>query len=222
MANQTGQDGKEIALEERAQTGERLFSPSVAKNRAPILAVFRDLMKGATSILEIGSGTGEHGAFISSALPHLRWQPSDPDPVSRNSISAWAETVSENRMANPLDLRADEDGWWTHPDIPNCDGVTSINMIHISPYTATEGLFQGAAALLNPGQKLFLYGPFKRRGQAVESNLRFDADLTRRDPSWGVRDLDDQLQPLGARFALHLDQIVEMPGNNLSVTFEKG
>lgn len=221
--NHTGPDGKEIALEPRAAAGAKLHSPSVARNKDPILEAFRTLMPNTGTIVEVGSGTGEHGAFLTQNLEGLRWHPSDPDGTSRVSVDAWAAEVSGGRMARALDLSADAPGWWGHHDLPSdVQGVVSINMIHISPLAAAEGVFEGAAALLRPGGRLFLYGPFKRGGVTAESNERFDADLKRRDPSWGVRDLDDHLQPLAARLALHLSAVQEMPANNLSVVFEKG
>lgn len=220
--NQRNEDGREIALEPRLATGGKLYSPSAARNREGIVNAFRAMMPTSGRIVELGSGTGEHGAAIASALPDIIWQPSDPDSTSRESIAAHAADVPDGRMAGPIDLDATAPAWWQSVKSPEVAGIVSINMIHIAPYAAVEGLFEGAAALLPTGGRLFLYGPFSRRGEMVDSNRRFDADLKRRDPGWGVRDLDDQLQPLGARFALHLGDIREMAANNLSVVFEKG
>lgn len=220
--HQTGADDREIALEARDAAGAKLFSPSVARNREAIVTAFAALMPAEGTILELGSGTGEHAAAIAGARPGLTWQPSDPDPASRASIFGHGAAVPEDRVRPPLDLDATAPGWWTAAGVPSSvDGVVSINMIHIAPFAAAEGLFEGAAALLPPRGRLFLYGPFSRRGAMAESNGRFDQDLKRRDPSWGVRDLDDRLQPLGARFALALGDVREMPANNLSVVFEK-
>ncbi|MEM6650882.1 MAG: DUF938 domain-containing protein [Pseudomonadota bacterium] len=219
--NQRGEDGQEIALEPRAKAGTKLYSPSVARNKTPILEIFRQTMPEDAKVLEVASGTGEHGAYLTTHLPQLAWQPSDPDPVSRASFAAWAETIGGGRMAPPLNLSTMTGRWWGGEDLASVNAVVSINMIHIAPWAATEGLFRGAGALLSFGDRLFLYGPFKRRGQTADSNLRFDVDLKRRDPAWGVRDLDDHVQPLGARFAFYLKEVVEMPANNLCVIFEK-
>ncbi|ADM09615.1 hypothetical protein PB2503_07799 [Parvularcula bermudensis HTCC2503] len=218
--HQRGPDGKEIALEARSQRAGKLVSPSVARNKEPIAAAFADTMPQAGHILEIGSGTGEHGMTLTARFPDLIWQPSDPDDNHRHSIDAYAADTPRLLSSLPLDVT--DDGWWQAAPLSAYDGVVSINMIHIAPFAAAEGVFRGAAALLSPGCKLFLYGPFSRRGEMADSNRRFDADLKRRDPAWGVRDLDDQVQPLGARFALHLSTVTEMPANNLSVVFEKG
>jgi hypothetical protein len=212
---------KEIALEQRKAEAERLYSPSAARNKDPIAQVFGRTMPKEGLILEIASGTGEHGAHLCAAFPSLRWQPSDPDPASRASQAGWAQTVPDGRMRQPLALDVTEPGWWEALSEPP-SGMVCINMIHIAPPAAMEGLFTGAGALLAPGQRLFLYGPFSRRGAMAPGNQSFDASLKSRDPSWGVRDLDDQVQPLAARFALHLQEVAEMPANNLSVVFEKG
>ena len=87
-------------------------------------------------------------------------------------------------------------------------------MIHIAPWAAAEGLMAGAGRLLPPGAPLFLYGPYKRDGRhTAPSNAAFDADLRRRDPAWGVRDLDDVAR-LADAHGLGLAEIVEMPANN--------
>lgn len=221
-SNATGPGGTEIALEARDTIGTRMFSPSVARNKGPILEAWRALMPHDGHILEVGAGTGEHGATLAAAHPQLRWQPSDPDPNSRESIAAWAQTVPDGRMMGPLPLAVDQPDWWRAAAIPA--GITtmvSINMIHIAPWAAAEGLFSGAAALLPPGGNLFLYGPFKRCGITAPSNERFDADLKRRNPSWGVRDLDDALIPLARGHDLSLGPVRDMPANNLCAIFQK-
>ena len=219
--NQTGKDGKEIALEPRDHVEGRLFSPSVARNRDPIREAFSRVMPDAGHILEVGSGTGEHAAHICGARPLLRWQPTDPDDASRQSIASWAQTVRSGQMAAPLDLRTDEETWWVRCPNPRPDGIVSINMIHIAPWAATLGLFAGAGELLSRGKRLFLYGPFKRNGTTAESNERFDADLKRRNADWGVRDLDLDLAPLAERHGLVLESVTDMPANNLTVVFER-
>lgn len=222
--NQRGQDGREIALEARAEMAGKLHSPSVARNTGPIRAAFSAMMPTKGTILEIGAGTGEHGHALTKAHPSLFWQPVEPDPASRRSIAAWAADGLNGRMHSPIAAHLETDGP-SDPSVLSAHtyvGVVCINVLHIAPWSAAEGLFRTAAQALGPEGRLFLYGPFSRRGEMAEGNQRFDADLKRRDPAWGVRDLDDQLQPLGARHGFHLVAVQEMPANNLSVAFEKG
>ena len=220
--NQRGRDGNEIALEARATKGAQLFSPSVGRNKDVILDAFQAMIPHDSVVLEIGSGSGEHGFHFCSHMTQLRWHPSDPDPTSRDSIGAWADALGDGRIASPLDIRTDGHEWWQHADIPDeLSAIVSINMIHIAPWAAVEGLFVGAGSILPTRGKLFFYGPFMRQGEAAESNLRFDADLKRRNADWGVRDLDAQLIPIAKPAGLNLSEIRDMPNNNLCVVFEK-
>ena len=216
-----GPDETPVALEERSREADRLHSPSVARNSEPIRAVYERTMPVEGLVLEIASGTGQHAAALCTAFPALRWQPSDIDPASLRSIAAWADRGGGERVAPPLELDVTAPGWWQAvPAAP--EGIVCINMIHIAPRSAAEGLFRGAGALLRPGSRLFLYGPFSRRGAMAPSNARFSESLRSRDPAWGVRDLDDYIQPLAAQFGLALEAVSEMPANNLAVIFEKG
>lgn len=207
-----------IALEERASEERRLFSPSAARNRDAIRDAFLTTMPHTGVILEIGSGTGEHAVHIAAAAPELRWLPGDPDAASRASIAAWTEHLRLTNVAAPhaLDVTAPE---WD-AGIERIDGAVSINMIHIAPFAAAQGFIAGAARLLRSGGKLFLYGPFARNGaHTAPSNAEFDASLKARNPDWGVRDLDREIEPLAFAAGFALETVIEMPANNLSVVF---
>lgn len=211
---------KEIALEERGREERRLFSPSVARNRDVIRDAFLKTMPGAGDILEIGSGTGEHAVHIAAAAPDLRWRPGDPDAASRASIAAWTEHLGLANVAAPHAIDVTAPGW--DQGLAPVDGAVSINMIHIAPFEAARGLVAGAARLLRPGGKLFLYGPFARNGaHTAPSNADFDASLKSRDARWGVRDLDLEILPLAVAAGLALDAVIDMPANNLSVVFRR-
>ncbi|HUS97619.1 MAG TPA: DUF938 domain-containing protein [Hyphomicrobiaceae bacterium] len=194
----------------------RLVAPSVARNREPIFDVLSQHLPGQGCVLEIASGSGEHVAFFGEASdPGLVFQPSDPDASARASIDAWVKARGVRNVRPAILLDAASDAW---PD-QMFDAVICINMIHISPFAATRGLIQGAARVLRPGGKLFLYGPFQRRGlPTAPSNMRFDEDLRRRNPEWGLRVLEEVADlAVGAGFSLSV--IEEMPANNLAVVF---
>jgi hypothetical protein len=196
---------------------DRRSAPATLRNRDPILGVLRPALPETGLVLEIASGTGEHTMHFAAAMPALRWQPSDPSPDARASIAAWANAAGLANVLPPLDLDAASEAW----PIARADAVLCINMIHISPWEATEGLMGGAARVLAPGQPLYLYGPYRRPGRAIEpSNAAFDADLRRRDPRWGLRDLDVVMACAEAN-GLLFDRVIEMPANNLSVIFRK-
>ena len=172
-------------------------------------------------VLEVASGTGEHGAFLTDELTGLEWTYSDVDEDSRVSQAAWVAAATHDRLHGPLLLDASLADWGAAEAERPWDAVVSINMVHIAPMAAVEGLFAGAGRLLKPGGRLFLYGPFGRDGIMAPSNARFSEDLKQRDMEWGVRDLDMELLPLASLADLILQEIIEMPANNLAVVFER-
>ena len=199
----------------------RRFAPATARNREPIGEVLARVAPPRARVLEIASGTGEHAVFLAERLSVASWQPTDPDAPSRASIDAWRAAASEAvrdrlRPAEALDVHASP---WP-PFAHDVDLVVCINMVHISPWTATAALMRGAAETLARGGVLYLYGPYRRGGaHTSESNAAFDASLRARDASWGVRDLEAVVSEAERRgFALHPDEgVVAMPANNLSV-----
>ncbi len=192
-------------------------SPAVARNRDPILAVLRRVLPAQGTVLEIASGTGEHAAYFAAALPHITWQPTDPDAEARGSIAAHRAAAQLPNLKAPLALDACAPSW----PVARAEAVVSINMIHIAPWAAAEGLMASAGRLLAPGGVLYLYGPFKENGQhTAPSNAAFDASLRARDPQWGVRDRDE-VAALAQRSGLALVERVAMPANNLSLVFHR-
>lgn len=211
-----------VAMETRdADSDGRRQSPSVARNRDPILTVFREHVCTAGHVLEIASGTGEHGAYLTDALEGLHWTYSDIDAESRSSQAAWKAASGHGRLDGPFVVDASEADWGEVERPGHWGAIVSINMIHIAPFEAALGLVSGAGRLLKPDGKLFLYGPFARNGKIAPSNAAFDENLQSRDSAWGVRDLDRQIIPLVEEVGLTLKKIVEMPANNLSVVFER-
>jgi hypothetical protein len=198
-------------------TDHRQHAPAAARNRDPILAVLREVLPGAGTMLEIASGSGEHILHFARALPGLTFQPSDPNPEARRSIAAWAAAEGLANLRPPLALDAGSPPW----PVAAADAVLCINMIHISPWAATEGLMRGAAAILPPGAPLYLYGPYRRAGVATApSNEDFDRSLRERDPAWGLRDLE-AVAALAAAAGFSAPAVTEMPANNLSVVFRR-
>jgi SAM-dependent methyltransferase len=194
---------------------QRRFAPAIQRNRDPILAGLRPLLPAAGRVLEIASGSGEHIVHFAGHWPALEWQPSDPSPEARGSITAWSAGLGN--ILSPIALDAAQDHW----PIERADAVLCINMIHISPWEATIGLMRGAGRILPAGGPLFLYGPYRRAGRPLEpGNAAFDEDLRARDPRWGLRDLDAVIA-CAAGHGLRFEQTIEMPANNLSVVFRK-
>ena len=207
-----------IHLEERAQDGARKFSPTAARNRAPIAEVLSPLLIENARVLEIASGTGEHALHMCRRRPDIFWQPSDPDASSRASQDDWAQDSGGN-MAASLNIDVTAKGW--EAKIPSFDLMYCANMIHIAPWAAAKGLAAGAKNILGQNQLLVLYGPFKQGKETAPSNLEFDKSLKSRNPEWGVRDLSD----VKHIFELHGFNIIQqtaMPKNNLILVFKRG
>ena len=191
-------------------------APATLRNREPILAVLREILPDRGTVLEVASGTGEHVRFFAEALPHLDWQPSDPDADARASIAAWCADLPNIRPPLALDAAA--------PDWPLAlaDALLCINMVHISPWAATLGLFAGAARILSEGAPLYLYGPYRRDDvPTAPSNEAFDQSLKDRNPAWGLRRLED-VRDVAQAAGFDCDRLIEMPANNLSLLFRRG
>jgi SAM-dependent methyltransferase len=192
-------------------------APAAARNREPILRVLRDCLPRPALVLEIASGTGEHAVWFSGALPELTWQPTDLDPEALRSIAAWRDLSGPPNLLPPLRLDAAADTW----PVARSDAVVAINMAHIAPWTATQGLIAGAARVLTQDGLFYLYGPFREAGVHTSAgNAAFDADLRARDPSWGIRDLD-AIAALAGRHGFVGPERIAMPANNLSVVFRR-
>jgi hypothetical protein len=195
----------------------RRFAPATLRNRDAILAQLPIALPTSGLILEVASGTGEHAAHFAQHLPHLEWQPSDPSPGARLSIAAWLAAEGLSNVRPPLDIDAAAEAW----PIDHAAAVLCINMIHISPWASTVGLLRGASRILPSGAPLILYGPYRRAGRPLEpGNEAFDYDLRARDPSWGLRLLDD-VANCAADHGFQLDHVIDMPANNLTVIFRR-
>jgi SAM-dependent methyltransferase len=194
-------------------TDPRLSSPAVFRNRGPILDILREVLPAQGIILEVASGSGEHITYLAERLPALEWQPSDPSPAARASIAAWTAAEGLTNVRPPLDLDASALPW----PVSAADAILAINMVHISPWAATQGLLREAARLLPLGGLLYLYGPFIEAGKALApSNAAFDADLRDRNVAWGLRDLAT-VQAEAAKSGMKIEAVLPMPANNLSV-----
>lgn len=196
-----------------AMEDARLCSPSVERNRGPILDALRRVLPQRGTLLEAASGSGEHALALARAFPGLTVQPSDPDPAARTSVDAWCAGLPNVRPALALDAA----GEW--PDM-QADAVLCINMVHISPWPATLGLLAGAARVLRPGGVLVLYGAYWQDGVARgPGNIAFDADLRERNPAWGIRRLEDMA---AAARGFAAPEVTPMPADNLLLVLRRG
>ena len=196
----------------------RLYFLHVARNREPILEVLQRVLPREGLVLEVASGGGEHAAYFAENLPGLLWQPTDANSQMFESIAAHRAAAGVANLLAPLHLDVTSDRW----PVESADALVCCNMIHISPWAATEGLIAGAGRTLARGGLLYLYGPYKIDGQhTAPSNQDFDTRLRAQNLLWGVRDLAE-VSSLAKHHGFAPAETVPMPANNLSVIFRRG
>jgi len=194
------------------------FSPSCERNKDFILSVLKEVLPGSGTVLEVGSGTGQHAAYFATHLPHLVWQATE---LSENfpSIRAWAAEAGLHNgpAALELDLLASADHW----PIASVAAMVCINTLHIVAWKGVENLFAGAGRVLSPGGVLVVYGAYRYATRPLEpSNEKFDQWLQARDPGSGVRDFE-AVNALAQRNGLVLAGDRAMPGNNRCIWWIK-
>lgn len=199
----------------------RQYATATQRNRQPILDILLKVLSPQGNILEIASGTGEHGIFFAPYLSPRQWIPSEPNPLLRDSICAWQDKFPAENIQPPLDIDARNNRWSIEDQETKIEAIVNINMIHIAPWDACLGLMAGAGRILPSGGILYLYGPFKRNGKhTAPSNQAFDQSLRANNPEWGVRDLTEVTQ-IAEKQGLELAEIISMPANNFSVIWRK-
>jgi SAM-dependent methyltransferase len=198
-----------------AQSDPRLYAPAFTRNGDPIREALHGIFPQTGEVLEIASGSGEHIVHIARAFDHLMFQPTDNDPAAVASIDAWALRSKLQNIRPALRLDAANIPW----PIAQADAILCINMVHISPWAATLGVFANASRILPEGGTLIFYGPFDRsRIPLAPSNAAFDADLRARNAAWGIRCLGS-LTALATGFLP--PQVIEMPANNIIAAYRR-
>jgi cyclopropane fatty-acyl-phospholipid synthase-like methyltransferase len=192
------------------------FAESSAENREPILAVLREVFADRCRVLEIGSGTGQHAVYFGAELPHLTWQTGDL-PQHHAGIRLWLAEAALPNVLPPIVLDVNRSDW--HDG--RYDAVFSANTLHIIGWPEVEKFFAGVGAVLEPGGKLAVYGPFNYNGRFTsESNARFDQWLKGRDPASGVRDFE-AVDALARAQGLVLLRDFAMPVNNRTLVWQR-
>jgi cyclopropane fatty-acyl-phospholipid synthase-like methyltransferase len=184
------------------------FADSCIQNREPILHILQQYVEGRESVLEIGSGTGQHAVYFAEAFPQLVWQTSD---LAENhvGIQAWIDDSQSPNVLPPILL--DCQGEW--PD-QQFDLLYTANTVHIMSQQAVESMFKSIVNCMHQASILLIYGPFNYQGQYTsESNARFDSWLKQRDPLSGIKNFE-WVQDIAAKSGLECIQDHAMPANN--------
>lgn len=194
------------------------YSPSCERNKDLILPVLKEVLPKSGTVLEVGSGTGQHAAYFADGFPQLVWQPTE---LAENipSIQAWVAEAGLPNLCAPLelDLLAGPERW----PVTSAAAVVCINTVHIVAWQGVENLFAGASRVLAPGGAMYVYGAYRYTARPLEpSNENFDQWLKARDPVSGVRDFE-AVNALAHQNDLVLAGDRAMPGNNRSIWWIK-
>ena len=192
------------------------YSRAAENNRVPIADVMGKHLPPDASVLEIGSGAGQHALHMSHTFPGITWLPSEREgvvPILRANLALY----ESKNIQPPLVLDLADFAWSGDP----VDAVYAANVMHIVSESLGERLVQLAAEALKPSGLLMLYGPYKYTGQfTTESNAAFDQWLKNRDPASGVRDFEAVIATAQCS-GLTLTQDYAMPANNQMLILER-
>ena len=185
------------------------YSQASENNKDHILLVLKSAFKDAKSVLEVGSGTGQHAVHFAANLPHLLWQPTDME-VNISGIKLWLDEASLTNLNDPITLDVNNLPW----QLGNFDAIYTANTLHIMGTSEIENFFQGISKTLNCGGTLCIYGPFNYGGNYTSpSNQRFDGWLKKNNPESAIRDFE-WVNSLASNIGLSLVHDHEMPANN--------
>ncbi len=203
--------------------GQKLYSAACERNKEPILAALKPLMANTKSVLEIGSGSGQHAVFFGENLPHLTWYTADI-PINHDSIRAWIAEAGLDNVRPPIELNVD-DAPWSLQDVGmpvgQVDAIYTSNTLHIVSWPQVVRFFGGLGKLLHDGGQLCVYGPFKYAGKfSSEGDARFDALLKEQNEGSGIRDFE-AVNELAEAEGLQLADDLLMPANNHLLAWRK-
>ena len=184
------------------------YSESCRQNKEPILSTIKPLLTNTTSVLEIGSGTGQHAVYFAEHMPYLRWQASDQSQYLP-SVNAWINDANFDNLPNAIELDVTQS--WPQVKV---ESIFSANTVHIMSWEMVVDFFQGVGQVLETDGQFILYGPFNYNGQYTsQSNANFDLWLKDRDPRSAIRDFE-ALNQLAQKSGLSLVADYAMPANN--------
>lgn len=208
------------SMDHHVEYSDRKVAAAAERNQEVILQVMKPLLQPSSRILEVASGTGQHAAAFGRAFD-CTIQPSDMVTDDFDSIRAWSSGL--DNVLDPIQLDCTQEYSWDSSTTHTLyDAVICINMTHISPIKATQGLCHKAGQVLKPGGLLCIYGPFLVNGKpTTPSNSAFDASLRSRNPEWGLRDMDDDIDAWCVQHGLERQHVFDMPANNFMLVYTK-
>lgn len=192
------------------------YSPAAERNREPIVRVLEDWLPAAGSVLEIGSGSGQHAVAFARHFPRLAWQPSE-HPAALAGLEARVRAEGGPGLRAPVALDVRSGPWPAGP----FDAAFSANTAHIMAWDAVEAMFAGVSRVLVPGAPFCLYGPFLVDGAPTTTgNRAFDERLRAGDEAMGLRDIG-ALDSLAREHQMTLEERRAMPADNFMLRFRR-
>ena len=210
-----------LTLPEAAEHGsdKRMFAPYAERNKAPIFEVLNEVFPQNARVLEIASGTGQHGIHFATQRADWTWQPSEIDPERIASINAYQEATNLENLNSALSLDISRTDWSNN--VTGYDGIFLSNLLHLVPDATVHSFIRGAAKVLNHSGTLAIYGPFMRGGELTsDGDSEFHATLRDQDPQIGYKD-DFDIIDLIEECWLEMVHVIEMPANNLFLIARK-
>ena len=192
------------------------FAESCEQNKEAILEVISSVLSSVSSVLEIGSGTGQHAIYFAANMPHLSWHTSDCAPYL-DGINMWLAEAEASNVQPPLELDVSASSW---PQL-DVDAVFTANSIHIMSQLDVNNFMAGVGRLLRKRGVLLIYGPFNYAGNYTSaSNESFDQWLKNRNPSSGIKHFEEMVS-LANDNGMQLVSDYAMPANNRILHFAK-
>ena len=197
------------------------FSEACERNKDPIFELIEPILKSVDSVLEIGSGTGQHAIYFAQQVPHLKCQTSDQE-IYLEGIRAQLQNAELQNVLLPIEIDVTQERWLPTGAM-KYDVVYSANTLHIMSWAQVQDFFRGLSEVLNSNSngKLIVYGPFKYQGQFTSpSNAQFDQSLKQRDPLSGIRDFE-AVNELAEQQGFSLQADYALPANNQCLVWKK-
>ena len=192
-------------------------SPSCENNKRVILEVLQRVFGACQSILEVGSGTGQHAVYFGPRLAPATWQTSDLIE-NHPGINAWRTAFPADNVCPPLELDVDTLEW---PVKQPVDAAFSANTCHIMAWSSVENMFSQLGKVLATGGVLAIYGPFNYNQQFTSpSNARFNSWLKEQGAHQGIRDFE-AIDALAKEAGMTLIEDNAMPANNRLLVWQK-
>lgn len=194
------------------------FSEACERNKDPILETIQPLLEQSATVLEIGSGTGQHAGYFARNCPNLSWQPSDQAQYLEG-LTAQFSNLNVANIEPPIELDVIRQPWIKGDK--NFDLIYTANTLHIMSWPVVEAFFNGLATVTSGHSSLIIYGPFKFNGAFTsQSNAAFDQSLRSRGVGSGIRDFEE-VNKLANQAGFELIANHDLPANNQCLVWQQ-